>query len=197
MKLADIQIEDERLSRKFRIIETDHVLKPVVVFLAHSGDSWLWFAGLIILSLVGSPSWQYLAVVMTSSFIFLAVIVLSIKFTVRRQRPAGEWGQFYRATDPNSFPSGHAARAFLLATLSLGISPGWLAITLCIWAPLVSLARVGTGLHYLSDVVAGMLIGILAGVLVLSLLPDLQPFFQFIIAVINLYIRPVFQLISA
>lgn len=171
-------LQDERISKKFRIIETDHALKPLAVIFAHSGDSLFWFFGLSILVFTATPVWQYKALLMIVSFIFLAVIVLGIKFTVRRKRPAGEWGQIYRITDPHSFPSGHAARAFLFATLGIGIGPIWMAILLCIWAPLVSLARVGTGVHYMSDVIVGMLVGIFAGVVVLIFLPVAEPWLQ-------------------
>ena len=65
----------------------------------------------------------------------------------------------------HSFPSGHAARAFLIATIASGLGPSWLAIALWIWAPLVALARVAMGVHYLSDIVAGMLLGILVALI--------------------------------
>jgi undecaprenyl-diphosphatase len=179
LKFSELIDKDEQVSNKLRIIETDHALKPLAVLFAHSGDSWLWFVGLILIVIFGQPDWQYKALVMTVSFIFLAVIVLGIKFTVRRKRPEGEWGKIYRATDPHSFPSGHAARAFLFAAISVGLGPVWLAVILCIWAPLVSLARIATGVHYLSDVVVGTLVGIFAGVVVLNLLPVLQPWLMF------------------
>ena len=60
----------------------------------------------------------------------LAVLVMAIKFTIRRRRPDGEWGGLYRSTDPHSFPSGHAARAVLIAVLAIGLGPAWLAILL-------------------------------------------------------------------
>jgi len=103
------------------------------------------------------------------SIIALAAIVLAIKFTIRRRRPEGEWGAMYRTTDPHSFPSGHAARAILIAVLGIGLGPGWLAILLCIWAPLVALARVAMGLHYLSDIVAGAVLGAIAGIVILQI----------------------------
>jgi membrane-associated phospholipid phosphatase len=194
LNLEQLLREDKRLSGKLRIIETDHALKPLAVLFAHSGDSWFWFLGLIVLAVIGSPDWRYRAVVFTGSFIFLAFIVLGIKFSVRRQRPAGEWGKIYRATDPHSFPSGHAARAFLFAALAVGLGPTWLAVVMCIWAPLVALARVGTGVHYVSDVVVGMLVGIIAGVIVLNLLPVGQPLIQLALNIIQLYIRPLLGL---
>ena len=75
----------------------------------------------------------------------------------------------YRSTDPHSFPSGHAARATMLAVMMVGMGPTWLGVLLVIWAPLVSLARVSMGVHYLSDVIAGTIIGILIAVALLFL----------------------------
>ena len=95
---------------------------------------------------------------------------MAIKFTVRRSRPEGEWGSIYRSTDPHSFPSGHAARAAMLAVLALGLGPVWFAVVLLIWAPLVALARVAMGLHYLLDALAGVLIGVVIAFIFLGFL---------------------------
>jgi membrane-associated phospholipid phosphatase len=46
-----------------------------------------------------------------------------------------------------------------------------LAIALWIWAPLVSLARVAMGVHYVSDIIAGALVGMLVVVLVWPISP--------------------------
>lgn len=100
---------------------------------------------------------------MLVAVLLTAVLVLAVKFTVRRRRPEGEWGAIYRSTDPHSFPSGHAARAAMLAVLAAGLGPAWFGAALVAWAPLVSLARVAMGVHYLSDVLAGVLIGIAIG----------------------------------
>jgi undecaprenyl-diphosphatase len=50
-----------------------------------------------------------------------------------------------------------------LATLVVGLGPIWLIPIIILWAPLVSLARVAMGVHYISDIVAGGLLGFLAG----------------------------------
>jgi membrane-associated phospholipid phosphatase len=55
----------------------------------------------------------------------------------------------------------------LLAVLGLGLGPVWFAITLLIWAPLVALARVAMGVHYLLDILAGFGFGILMGGIIL------------------------------
>lgn len=98
-----------------------------------------------------------------------ALVVLIIKLAVRRRRPEGKWGRIYRSTDPHSFPSGHAARSAMLAVLGMGMGPLWLALLLTAWAPLVGLARVIMGVHYLSDVAAGMVLGLFLGAMLLAL----------------------------
>ncbi len=158
---------DARLSAQMRVAERPGLLRNVAAVLAHSGDSWFWWAGLALLWWRGNPFWRPWALTVLLSIIGLAVIVLAIKFTIRRRRPEGEWGAIYRSTDPHSFPSGHAARTILIAVLAIGMGPAWLAILLCIWAPLVALARVAMGVHYLSDVAAGAMLGLIAGGIVL------------------------------
>jgi undecaprenyl-diphosphatase len=91
------------------------------------------------------------------------VVVVLLKFTIRRKRPEGEWGGIYRNTDPHSFPSGHAARTALFAVLGLILGPTWFGLVLLAWAPLVALARVAMGVHYLSDVLVGLAIGLVMG----------------------------------
>jgi len=139
----------------------------LAVVLAHSGDSWFWLIGLGLLWWVGTEYWKRLSLVMIVGIAITAVVVMVIKFTVRRRRPQGEWGKIYRSTDPHSFPSGHAARSGMLAVIAFGLGPLWLGLTLLVWAPLVGLARIIMGVHYPSDVVAGMALGALIGGLVL------------------------------
>ncbi|HTX90375.1 MAG TPA: phosphatase PAP2 family protein [Anaerolineales bacterium] len=160
---------DARLSAQMRVAERPGLFRTVCAFLAHSGDSWFWGAGLVLLWWLGNRFWRPWALTVLLAILGLAVLVLAIKFLIRRRRPEGEWGAMYRATDPHSFPSGHAARAILIAVLAVGLGPAWLAIVLCIWAPLVALARVAMGVHFLSDVVAGAVLGGLAGVIVLQI----------------------------
>lgn len=160
---------DARLSGQLRVAERPGLLRNIAVFFAHSGDSWFWGLGLIILWLWQDSFWKRWAVVMFIGIAGLAAIVMSLKFIIRRQRPEGEWGGIYRNTDPHSFPSGHAARAFMIAVVASGLGPAWLALLLWIWAPLVALARVAMGLHYTSDIVAGTLVGLIVGLIGLQI----------------------------
>ncbi len=161
---------DARTSAWMRIAERPGPLRTLAAILAHSGDSWFWLLGLGLLWWLGTEFWRSRVIVFAGGILVTAVIVMLIKFTVRRRRPEGEWGNIYRSTDPHSFPSGHAARAFMLATLAVAAGPPWFGILLCAWAPLVALARVAMGVHYLSDIFAGMAFGLVMGLVVIQVL---------------------------
>ena len=164
---------DARLSSWMRVAERPGLLRTGAILLAHSGDSWFWLVGLGLLWLVGTEYWRTRAIVMALGILVTAVVVMAIKFTVRRRRPEGEWGGIYRTTDPHSFPSGHAARMIMLAVVASGMGPAWFGALLIVWALGVALARVAMGVHYLSDILAGMLLGILMGFVVLAFVPAL------------------------
>jgi undecaprenyl-diphosphatase len=158
---------DAQLSERIRIAEQPGPLRVLAALLAHSGDSWFWLAGLGLLWWLGTDYWKRIALTLIIAILLTALVVFIIKLSVRRRRPEGEWGKFYRSTDPHSFPSGHAVRVVMLAVVVLGIGPLWLGLLLLAWAPLVGLARVAMGLHYLSDVLAGMVLGVVMGAFVL------------------------------
>lgn len=137
-------------------------LQPFASLLAHSGDSPFWVAALgSLLLLPVTPHWKYDALVGLAGILLTAIVVQSIKWSVRRPRPAGNWGNAYRRVDPHSFPSGHAARAFFLAIAAFCCLPGWGATLLLVWAILVSLARVALRVHYLSDIALGAVCGLI------------------------------------
>lgn len=155
---------------RLSIAERPGPLRTLAILFAHSGDSWFWLLALFLLWWIGPDFWKARAAALGAGILVTAVLVLLIKFSVRRRRPEGQWGAIYRSTDPHSFPSGHAARAFMLAVMATGLGPVWFAALLLLWAPLVTLARVAMGVHYLSDVLAGALFGLILGFVILLLL---------------------------
>jgi len=162
---------DAKWSYALRVKELDGLLGKTFAFFAHSGDSWFWLAGMGLIWLFAKGEWHNYSGFLGICIFVLALLVMGIKFTVKRTRPPGEWGEVYRATDPHSFPSGHAARAVLLAVLALALGPSWFGIVVVIWAPLVTLARVVMGLHYISDVLVGAVLGWVSGLIFVALYP--------------------------
>lgn len=91
------------------------------------------------------------------------VAAYGLKYIVGRQRPYERYpGRVhpYSYESSPSFPSGHTATAFALAT-SLSIRyPKWYVIApSAVWACSVGVSRVNEGVHYPSDVLAGAAIG--------------------------------------
>lgn len=91
------------------------------------------------------------------------VIVALLKAYVRRRRPMPATDTLVIGPDKFSFPSGHATRAFYVLVFFTKLFPlsiiFWMPITA--WAVSVVLSRLILKRHYLLDVVAGSIIGIL------------------------------------
>src|SRR5574342_534365 len=99
--MATWQELDARLTARLRVAEKPGVRRRLAIIFGHSGDSWFWLLGLLIVIWQGSEGWRRLAILLVAGILLTAGIVLLIKFSVRRQRPEGEWGQIYRRTDPH------------------------------------------------------------------------------------------------
>jgi undecaprenyl-diphosphatase len=131
----------------------------VRVVLAHSADLTVLFpAAALIWLLCGEPwkSWAWKAGLALVIGTFLTGL---LKLFFKRQRPDGRWGAFDRLVDPHSFPSGHANRAAILATLAIMHGSPVFAVGVSIWALAVGLSRIILGMHYVSDVLVGLLFG--------------------------------------
>ena len=119
---------------------------------------------LSILLTTGSLKWTAFAslIALTVSHIPVAIA----KKIYPRRRPYLTLKEIYVTTKPlkdHSFPSGHTTAIFSIITPFLMYQPSWILILLPI-AILVGVSRIYLGLHYPSDVLAGVLLGVLCGV---------------------------------
>lgn len=161
---------DLRLSQSLRMDHGGSRWWKTMAFLAHSGDSWFWVFGLGLFWLL-FPAWRWLSAFAIFSIVVVVAAVMALKFTIRRRRPPGTWDAVYRSTDPHSFPSGHAARTVLLTIFAFQFLPVPTAAAVLVWTVLVCFSRVATGMHYLSDVLAGVILGLLSAAGLLALQP--------------------------
>lgn len=155
---------DEKISSSLRIVPQEGFLFKTAALIAHSGDSWIWCGVLFILWVFSSGDRERTIAYWGGTIALTACFVFILKRVIARTRPEGEWGNVYRKTDPYSFPSGHAVRGGLILMLAVQtFSQKWIILLFVVWAILMILSRVATGVHYFLDVIAGFLIGLLIG----------------------------------
>lgn len=162
--LQKIQQLDESLSAKLRIVPQSGPFFKTAAFIAHTGDSWIWCGILFIFWLISHGEQERILAYWGGSIALTACFVFVLKRLIARTRPQGEWGNVYRKTDPYSFPSGHSVRAGLILILAIhSFHQPALIFLFALWAILMIWSRVATGVHYLLDVLAGFLLGLLIG----------------------------------
>ncbi|MEO6303455.1 MAG: phosphatase PAP2 family protein [Bacteroidia bacterium] len=93
----------------------------------------------------------------------------TLKYTIKRQRPYDKYpNDIVQRDHPStfSFPSGHTTCAFATATaMSLSYKKWYVTIPSFAYAGLVGYSRIRLGVHYPSDVLGGIILGIGSGLL--------------------------------
>lgn len=97
------------------------------------------------------------------------IIVTVFRYMLNRKRPYEHFDippVIRKDTAGKSFPSRHVFSAFIIAMTYLCWSPlVWAGVVLLVLAAGMAVVRVISGVHYISDVAAGAVCGIVAGVL--------------------------------
>lgn len=92
-----------------------------------------------------------------------AALNYGIKHTINRPRPFEQFADIQQKMEVStfSFPSGHTGAAFYSATYLCLEYPRWYVIApAALWAGGVGWSRLHLGVHYPTDVLAGMILGI-------------------------------------
>jgi undecaprenyl-diphosphatase len=98
------------------------------------------------------------------SVIFALMITTCIAFLVQRMRPYFAFSDIALLIPPpfnSSFPSGHTAAAIAMATAFFLADrrAGWASLGIAV---LVMLGRVAVGVHYPSDLLGGIIVGVVS-----------------------------------
>lgn len=121
---------------------------------------------LIAVALVIARRWRA-AVFAVSTFVFSALLVQLLKSLFGRARPE----EMLVLSDYGSFPSGHTANAATIALVLWLLFPRvWVGILGILWALAMALSRTALSVHWLTDTIAGLLVGAAAAFLVGALL---------------------------
>ena len=144
-------------------------LTPVMKFITHLGDAgWIWIALTIMFLLV--KKMRSTGVLMTCSLVGSLIINnLILKNLVARTRPYEAVDGLQRIIEAQrdlSFPSGHTGSSFAAAVVIFLSCPRKIGVPALILAFLIMFSRLYVGVHYPTDVLAGMITGTVIAVLV-------------------------------
>ncbi len=129
------------------------------------GDGWFWYGLIAVLALAGGGRGIRAALQMLATGFIAWLLYRALKRRTRRPRPFRAHPEVVAralALDEYSFPSGHTLHAISFTIVAAGWFP-FLALPLAVFTLLVAVSRVVLGLHYPSDVLAGLAIGTVLG----------------------------------
>jgi undecaprenyl-diphosphatase len=140
------------------------LLAYAMPWISHTADGYYYPIVPAVLLLVDiQKSWSFLLAGLMAFGIELPIYKL-LKNGIKRDRPFEVLSNIHGRISPSdqfSFPSGHAAAAFVMATLISYFFPV-LSMPLFSWALLVGFSRIYLGVHYPTDILAGMAVGLLS-----------------------------------
>ncbi len=152
---------DHSVMRRANNWEAPRWVRLYVISATRGGDGWLWYAmGLAILVLGGKERFQAVGAAGIASVLSILMFLWLKRLTGRRRPCQIEphcWATLL-PPDQFSFPSGHTMTAFAVA-IPLSLFYPTLVIGLFFCALSIATSRILLGMHFLSDVVAGALIG--------------------------------------
>jgi undecaprenyl-diphosphatase len=161
-----VDARDQRLMMKVNHWRAPMWLRLWMLAATRGGDGWLWCAMAVAVALLGGERrGPALAAAFCATGAGVAIF-MKLKRVIGRKRPGTIqphcWAQLL-PPDHFSFPSGHTITAFAVATSVSAfypeIEPG-----LYFCATSVAASRIILGMHFLSDVIAGGILGGLLGI---------------------------------
>ncbi len=156
-----IQNHDHRVMRRVNRWKAPRWIRYWMIAATRIGDGWLWYSLALILLVTGGPN-RYAAVSAAACAALAGVLVFKVlKQISHRRRPCHLephcWSRVL-PSDKFSFPSGHTMTAFSIALVVSYFYPS-LEGTMYFLAASIAVSRVVLGMHFLSDVLAGAVLG--------------------------------------
>lgn len=160
-----IERRDYRLMRRMNRWRAPRWIRIWMITATRLGDGWIWYALGFMLLAYGGPR-RFSAVAAAGAAAILGILVFkALKRLSQRPRPCQIephcWSKIL-PPDRFSFPSGHTMTAFSVAVVISFFYPS-LEGMLFFMAVSIAISRIVLGMHFLSDVLAGVVLGVALG----------------------------------
>jgi len=160
-----IDRRDHRLMRRMNRWRAPRWFRIWMIAVTRMGDGWIWYGLGLMLLAYGGPQ-RFSAIGAAGSAAVLGIFVFkALKILSQRPRPCQVephcWSKVL-PPDKFSFPSGHAMTAFSIALVVSYFYPP-LEGVLFFLALSIAVSRIVLGMHFLSDVLAGVVMGVALG----------------------------------
>ncbi|MDO5123154.1 MAG: phosphatase PAP2 family protein [Eubacteriales bacterium] len=156
---------DELVLRKVKKLHSK-TNNRIMAFVTHLGTGgFIWFALSLPLLIIKSTRMAGVNI-MFSLVITYLLGELFIKHIVARIRPSEtlpEEEQIVKRPKYYSFPSGHSASSFSVVAVTVFLCRPFIFIPVIVVATMIAFSRLYLRVHYLSDVVVGVLLGFACG----------------------------------
>ncbi len=159
--LQFIATRDHKLMRRVNKWPAPKWVRVFAIAATRAGDGWLWYlTGLAVLLFGGDTRFAATATAGSAALVGVGLFIALKKISGRKRPSEIEphvWARL-RPPDQFSFPSGHTITAFAVA-VGFGEFYPFLLPGLLFCAVAIATSRILLGMHFLSDVVVGAMIG--------------------------------------
>jgi undecaprenyl-diphosphatase len=160
-----IESRDHRLMRRMNRWRAPRWIRFWMIAATRMGDGWLWYGlGAILLVFGGAQRFAAVSAAGAAGVTGVGVFKL-LKLLSQRSRPCQLephcWSKVL-PPDMFSFPSGHTMSAFSMSLVVSYFYPA-LEAPLLFLALSIAVSRIVLGMHFLSDVLAGAVLGVALG----------------------------------
>lgn len=157
---------DDRMVERMSRIHRPLLDKIMVLFTYAGTGGFIWWILFILPFLISHP-FRRTGIILTAAIGFNYVLgEIIIKKSVGRARPstliADEDMKIHKPKD-HSFPSGHSASSFCAFAVMFWCCPVWIWLPALALAGTIAFSRMYLRVHYLTDVIGGVLLGLLDG----------------------------------
>ena len=134
----------------------------VMPWLSHSGNGYYYPAIPLLIYFIEPQIARSFLLCALLAFALELPLYKILKQRIKRDRPCEVISGVHQRISPSdqfSFPSGHTSAAFVIATSISHFFPT-LQVPVYFWALLVGVSRIYLGVHYPTDILAGLAIGV-------------------------------------